>query len=183
MRQEPQKGRCWAWLPPPPQGGTPVHSPALLGAQATPSPAEQPQGPEPREGQQGPRGGWKCPHHDLSPTHCPSRSPAFTPAPYPRPGLTLGLRPAGPRRECPHLQRLLPPVPGHEADQAAEPRGGRAHAALDLHQVLPGGRPRPHQAPRPPGAPPTDPTPVCGGPGGSVDFSAVQGADWGAWSL
>ena len=102
--------------------------------------------------QQALRGGLEDPHRDTSRTHCPPRLPALTP-PAPGPRLTLGLRPAGPRRERPHLQRLLPPVPCHEADQAAEPRGGRAHAALDFHQVLPGAQPRPPRAPPTPGSP------------------------------
>lgn len=72
-------------------------------------------------------------------TRCPSRPACAQPRRCHPPTDFWGCRPAGPGRERPHLQRLLPPLPRHEADQAAEPRGGRAHAALDLHQVLPGG--------------------------------------------
>lgn len=144
MRQEPQESRRrGAWPPPPPlpRGQNRRPRSALLGAQPASPPALQaPEGQH--ECSAGAAGRAGSPPGTTRTAHsAPPRLPALTPCPGPR--LILGLRPAGPRRERPHLQRLLPPVPRPEADQAAEPRRGRAHAALDLHQVLPGVRPRP----------------------------------------
>lgn len=138
MRQEPQESRRGASAPGAESPST--QRTAWRPARASPPALQAPEGQH--ECSAGAAGRAGSPPSTTRTAHsAPPRLPALTPCPGPR--LILGLRPAGPRRERPHLQRLLPPVPRPEADQAAEPRGGRAHAALDLHQVFPGVRPRP----------------------------------------